>query len=538
MDFNPMVTRIQSFAGGPQTADDFRDQAVPAGVELPLMDFSRTRVFSAKRMSVATEDFEFVHDGERSTFRRGNTWVSTGHPAVLAHPDRFASDGSKDALNVRGRKIPLRERAKARRASEPSAEPRITEMRSAASDGSPTPPWRIAERTTPTPQTRRPRAVVGDGIYDMSTVRGSILAPEEAARELRDRSLRAIERWSFPHGRADADAVRGHLAELIDTDDGNGTLCRRLLIAGSPRHQELFARAARGGLAMLRPEEKRAMSLDGPGGGFAVPPQLDPTIVPTSSGVINPLRAISRVETTTTDIWKGVTGEGPKARYRAEGTEAEEGKVELAQPELKMESADFWEPAAFELVQDWGGLEPQLASMLQRAKDELEAEKFLSGTGEDEPFGLLTGATETIETATKGTFAVEDLEAIEDDLPDGFLSNASFLGHRKTLKRVQGFTVDGAPIWVKIPGETPEINGLPAHELSSMAATVKGGDLILALGDFSYFLIVDRIGMSIHFAEQFGKDQRPTGQMGVLALWRNNSKVLSEKAFRVLKVKA
>ncbi|HEX5375060.1 MAG TPA: phage major capsid protein, partial [Solirubrobacterales bacterium] len=261
-------------------------------------------------------------------------------------------------------------------------------------------------------------------------------------------------------------------------------------------------------------------------------------IIPTSSGTINPFRQISRVETTTTDTWKGVTGEGPKARYRAEGTEADEGEVKLAQPEIKMESADWWEPAAYELGQDWSGLEPQLAGMLQRAKDELEADAFLTGTGEDEPYGLLTDATETVETAAKDLFTVEDLEALEDDLPDGFLANASFLGHRLTLKRVRGFTVEGAPIWVKVPGELPEINGLPAHELSSMAATVKGGDLILAFGDFNYFLIVDRLGMSIRFAEQFGENRLPTGQMGVLALWRNGSKVLSKKAFRVLKVKA
>lgn len=459
--------------------------------------------------------------------------VSADHPVVTRFPDHFAPDDSPAAHEARTR---ARAVGKSPRPSRTSARPAATGIRSSGpgSGGSPSKGSRKSELDIP--QTRRPRAVIGDAIYDLSTVRGSILAPEEAAREMRDRSLRAIERWTFPHGRADADAVRGHLAELIDTDDGSGTLCKRLLTAGSPRHQELFARAARGG--MLRPEEKRAMSLDGPDGGFAVPPQLDPTIVPTSSGVINPLRAISRVETTTSHIWKGVTGEGPKARYRAEGTEAEEGKVELAQPELKMETADWWEPAAYELAQDWGGLEPQLASMLQRAKDELEADAFLIGDGEDEPFGLLVGATETVETAAKETFVAKDLEALEDDLPDGFLANGSWLGHRKTFKRIQGFPTEGAPIWNKVPGQLPEISGQPAHELSSMTATLKGDDQILVLGDFRYFLIADRLGMSILFQEQFGKNQRPTGQMGVLALWRNNSKVLSKKAFRVLVVKA
>ena len=450
--------------------------------------------------------------------------VSAEHPVVARYPDHFAPEGTTAASEARakGKASPPPSR-------KTSARPAAAGLRSASGGGG-------RSYGLDVPQARRPRAVVGNEIYDLSTVRSSVATPQEETRELRDRSLRAVERWRFPHGAADGDAVRGHLAELIAADEDSGVLCKRLLTAGSPRHRKLFARAARG--QGLMPDEKRAMSLDGPEGGFAVPSQLDPTIVPTSSGVLNPFRQIARVETTTTDIWKGVTGEGPKARYRAEGTEAEEGEVKLAQPEIKMSSADWWQPSAYELGQDWSGLESQIAAMLQRAKDELEAEKFLSGTGEDEPEGLLVGASEVVETAAKELFAVGDLEAVEDALPDGFMAGASFLGHRKTLKRVRGFTVEGAPVYVKVPGELPEINSLPAHELSTMAATVKGGDLILACGDFRYFLIADRLGMSIRFAEQFGENQRPTGQMGVLALWRNGSTVLSKKAFRVLKVKA
>jgi predicted phage gp36 major capsid-like protein len=58
----------------------------------------------------------------------------------------------------------------------------------------------------------------------------------------------------------------------------------------------------------------------------------------------------------------------------------------------------------------------------------------------------------------------------------------------------------------------------------------------LTLGDFNYFLIVDRIGLDIEIAPLlFGPSNRyPTGQRGLLAMWRNTSKVLSANAFRVL----
>ncbi|HEX5374633.1 MAG TPA: hypothetical protein VFW48_00580, partial [Solirubrobacterales bacterium] len=177
--------------------------------------------------------------------------VSADHPAVSRYPDHFAPDDSTAAheARARGKAGP--------RPSRTSPRPAAAGTRSASGGGR-------RSYGLDVPQVRRPRAVVGDGIYDLSTVRASVATPQEEIRELRDRSLRGIERWKFPHGRADADAIRGHLAALIDTDDRTGTLCKRFLIAGSPRHRELFSRAARG--QGLMPEEKRAMSLDGPDG--------------------------------------------------------------------------------------------------------------------------------------------------------------------------------------------------------------------------------------------------------------------------------
>lgn len=60
-------------------------------------------------------------------------------------------------------------------------------------------------------------------------------------------------------------------------------------------------------------------------------------------------------------------------------------------------------------------------------------------------------------------------------------------------------------------------------------------DRYLLFGDFSQFLIVDRVGMSVELVPHlFGSNQRPTGQRGIYAVWRNNSKILTDNAFRVL----
>jgi HK97 family phage major capsid protein len=59
----------------------------------------------------------------------------------------------------------------------------------------------------------------------------------------------------------------------------------------------------------------------------------------------------------------------------------------------------------------------------------------------------------------------------------------------------------------------------------------------LLLGDFSRFVIVDRVGMSVEYIPTlFGASQRPTGQRGWYAYWRTGSDVTDGNAFRLLDI--
>ena len=59
---------------------------------------------------------------------------------------------------------------------------------------------------------------------------------------------------------------------------------------------------------------------------------------------------------------------------------------------------------------------------------------------------------------------------------------------------------------------------------------------LAVLGDFRQFLIVDKVGMNVELVPHLFAmgSNRPSGQRGILAVWRNNSKVLVPGAFRVL----
>ncbi|MEU2790367.1 hypothetical protein [Streptomyces sp. NPDC007100] len=63
---------------------------------------------------------------------------------------------------------------------------------------------------------------------------------------------------------------------------------------------------------------------------------------------------------------------------------------------------------------------------------------------------------------------------------------------------------------------------------------------ILLLGDFKWFLIVDKVGTSVELIPHLfgGTADYPTGQRGMYAVWCNSSKALDSNAFRLLKAKA
>jgi HK97 family phage major capsid protein len=392
---------------------------------------------------------------------------------------------------------------------------------------------------------RRPGAVTGADIYDLSTVRSSVTRPEDMVVELHDRAKRAIDGMTFAHDRADREQCQEAITRLLaNVDDKQGTIAQRVLKTSSPSYKQAFGQwISSGGAQAAGPLQVGTDSL----GGFAVPVELDPTILPTSDGVVNPYRQISRVVQTTAKTWEGVSSAGVVATRRGEGDEADDNSPTLAQPTAETTRVDVFIPFTIELQASWSGMQGELARMIQDAKDVEEVSSFTTGDGSDpNPQGLITGATITVSTATTAVFASPDLDAVEDGLGSRFRSRAQWMGSRTVYNLIRHFADDNGPdLWVRIAdplnrggniGHT--LLGYQANENSSMATATTSNSKILVLGDFAYFLIVDKIGLNMELVPHlFGSNGRPTGTRGFFAYWNNTSKVLSPNAFRVLKVK-
>jgi HK97 family phage major capsid protein len=395
---------------------------------------------------------------------------------------------------------------------------------------------RESSSAAPAVHARKPDSATRGDIYDLSTIRASYTGDGQASRELRDRAAVAVERAHFPQEGVDREEMQGHLERMLERDSKDGWLAQRMLRTGSTVYRNAFSKVIMG--AQLSPEESRALSLTGEFGGFAVPFTLDPTIIPTSNGVVNPLRQISRLENiTNADTWKGVSSAGTTAAYSAEAAETEEDEFKIAQPEISAERASSLILASFEITQDWVGVQGEIGRAIQDAKDELEATKFLSGTGEDEPFGLLVGATETVATAEEGKLGVADIYKLKAALPPRYVPNGRFLANDGQFDRVRQFdTSGGANLWVTLADARPPLLlGKPAHEMSTMETGLTKDDLLAVYGDFSRYIIVDRLGMSIEVIPHVMVGKKATGQRGFYAFWRNGAKVVDKNGFRVLK---
>jgi HK97 family phage major capsid protein len=307
----------------------------------------------------------------------------------------------------------------------------------------------------------------------------------------------------------------------------------------------MLARQSIGGLTV---EESRALSLGtDSAGGYAVPFQLDPTVILSSSGVVNPLRAISRVETITGKEWDGITSAGVTVSRGTEAQEVGTADPAFVQPTVRTTRVQGWVPFSIELDVTWNALRTQLTALLQDAKDVEEAGAFGTGNGTaPNPSGVVStlGTASWVDTAGSAVLAAADIYLLENAMAPRFIANSRIVAAKTTFNRFrtlfQAQASSAGDPFARPSGAMGEtFNGYPKHELSTMATTIGTGSLIMLQGDFNQFLIVDRVGMGIELVPHvLGSNRRPTGERGVYALWFNNSKILVDNAFRLLRIKS
>jgi HK97 family phage major capsid protein len=81
----------------------------------------------------------------------------------------------------------------------------------------------------------------------------------------------------------------------------------------------------------------------------------------------------------------------------------------------------------------------------------------------------------------------------------------------------------------------PSLLARPVHEASNMDNTVAAGKNLLIYGDFSNYVVTQRVGTSVELVPHlFGPNRRPTGQRGMLMWARYGADSVNDASFRLL----
>ena len=290
---------------------------------------------------------------------------------------------------------------------------------------------------------------------------------------------------------------------------------------------------------------RASMALGSTTGGAALPTLLDPTLIHTGTATKNPLRRISRVVSGTQNVWHGVSVGNVTTYYKGEGSAFTDGTPTYAAPSVTAALLSAYVTGSFEIFQD-SSLLGELPGLISESFDYKEQTAFISGSGSDAPKGIITAISATagckVTATTRGSFtsaSAVDVFALLNAVPSRYEDRSTWVANKQTFNTVKQMSTgsQGSYFWsdfnVSAPGK--ELLGSPTVACSDMATATTSGTALIVLGDFSQYVIYDRIGTSVEYiANVVDSSGLPTGQRGLVAYKRTGADVTDLGAFKFL----
>lgn len=296
-------------------------------------------------------------------------------------------------------------------------------------------------------------------------------------------------------------------------------------------------------------DHQRAMSLTGSAGGHMVPVHLDPAIIITNAGNINPIRSLARTVTITGTQWRGVSSAGATAEWLPEATEAADGSPTLAQPTITAHKYSVFVPFSVEIEGDAMNFVSELQQVLSDSVNNLHATAFTTGAGDssDQPFGIVTAlaaAGGSIIVPGGGSEALDDGDPylLQNALPARWQANSRWTAALPTINAWRQAETDNGSL--KYPGlhaDPAMLLGRGMFENSNMDAAVNAAaseaNYLALLGDWNQYVIADRVGSTVEIVQHLvGENGRPTGERGMWLWGRVGANAVVPSAFRMLNV--
>ncbi len=327
-------------------------------------------------------------------------------------------------------------------------------------------------------------------------------------------------------------------------------IARRLVATESDAYRSAFFKVSTGNQYALTAEESGALARanalsPSTAGGLGVPVVIDPTILITSGKGLTGILSVARIESITNNEWRGVSAAHTSWSFDSEAAEVSDDASEMAQPSVPVHMARGFIPYSIEIGMDYPAFAAEMGRLLNSGYQDLLASKMATGSGSGEPTGVftaVTGASVTVSVTTAGTFDGEQLDRVWANLEERFRSNSTWFMSVDVENRIRAFsagdnynrfTVDQSA------GGLMVLNGrqvVLSDYAPSYAGVTTGASNILVLGDFSNFLVAQRVGMSVELVPHLFSTgaNRPSGQRGWFAYARHGANSVNDLGFRLL----
>jgi HK97 family phage major capsid protein len=393
------------------------------------------------------------------------------------------------------------------------------------------------------------RAIAGSSFQHMQKVQ-----PYEVdsrllnSTEARDASRAILDRPEARHLQPEQKEKADRLIQTLDTRMAHYTLATM-----RPEYRSAFGKYAAGREALLTNDERRAvidvesraaLALADANGGYAVPALIDPSVIYTGNGSVNPMRQISRVVTGMDDTWRGVTSAGITASWDNEAAEVSDDSPTLGQPTVVAVKGQAFVQFSVEIEGDWGGLSTEMAEQFAIAKDDLEVTAHATGST---PVGIITalvagsGTIANVNPTTDALLGAVDVRALFAALPPRYRANATWLMSLDAMNEVRGLGDDklgNQTVDLRAPYDFPLL-GKPVYEHSGFPdfSGTTGPANIMVVGDFRNYVIFDRVGSRLEAVPHLfhTSNNLPKGQRGLVFWWRTGADSVNDNAFRLLR---
>ena len=276
-------------------------------------------------------------------------------------------------------------------------------------------------------------------------------------------------------------------------------------------------------------------------GGYLVPDEFEHTLVQALNEE-NVIRNHARVITTSSGIHKipVVAAHGSAAWMEEEDAYTASDET-FGQVNLDAHKVGTLIKVSEELLQDSAfDLESYIREEFARRIGDKEEAAYLNGDGSHKPTGILNatgGAQVGITAASTTAITADEVIDLFYSLKAPYRKNAIWILNDATVKVIRKLK-NGAGDYLWQPalkdGDVPTILGRP-YFTSQFAPTIEAAAKVMAFGDFNYYWIGDRQGISF---KRLNELYAGNGQVGFLASKRLDGKLVLPEAIKVLQMKA